>query len=144
MKIYISGVMQGSLKGLGIQGQGYRQVISEAVKINHPDAAIYDPFALFPDSVTFDAQRAKEALFEMADAAGSSDIVIAYLPEASMGTGLEMIRAYDNGKTIISITTLEENWFIRAVSVKIFRSLDEFCGWIGQTDLDELIIGSIE
>ena len=139
MKIYISGVMQGSIKGLGIQGQGYRQVISEAVKVLHPDAAIYDPFSLFPDSVTYDDKRAKQTLFTMADAAGSSDILIAYLPEASMGTGLEMVRAYDNGKTIISITTLEENWFIRAVSAKIFRPLEDFCAWVGQTHLDELV-----
>jgi hypothetical protein len=144
MKIFISGVMQGSLKGQGIQGQGYRQVIGEAVKIHHPDAAIYDPFSIFPDSVTFDDKRAKQALFEMAEAAGSSDILIAYLPEASMGTALEMTRAYDNGKTIISITTLEKNWFIRAVSAKIFITLEDFCTWIGQNPLDELISGFTE
>ena len=138
MKIYISGVMQGSKKGQGIQEQGYRQVISDAVKIRHPNAEIYDPFSVFPDSVEFDDQRAKQELFAMAEEAASADIVISYLPEASMGTALEMIRAYDNGKTIISISTLEKNWFIRAVSVKIFISLDEFCTWIHQTDLSEL------
>jgi len=144
MKIYISGVMQGSIKGHGIQGQGYRQVISDAIKIPHPDAEIYDPFSLFPDSVAYGDKRSKEALFTMADAAGSADVVIAYLPEASMGTGLEMIRAYDNGKTIISITTLEKNWFIRAVSEKIFLSLDDFCAWVNQTNLADLIAESKE
>jgi len=139
MKIYISGVMQGSIKGQGIQGQGYRQIISDAIKVLHPNAEIYDPFSVFPDSVAYDDQRAKEVLFEMADAAAAADLVIAYLPEASMGTALEMIRAYDNGKTIISISTLEKNWFIRAVSAKIFPSLDDFCAWIAQTHLSELI-----
>jgi hypothetical protein len=138
MKIYISGVMQGSKKE-GIQGQGYRQVISNAVKIRHPNAEIYDPFSVFPDSVEYDDQRSKQALFAMADEAASADIVIAYLPEASMGTALEMIRAYDNGKTIISISTLGKNWFIRAVSAKIFLSLGDFCAWIHQTHLAELV-----
>ena len=142
MKIYISGVMQGSKKGEGIQGQRYRQVITDAVKIRHPNAEIYDPFSLYPDSVEYDDQRSKLALFAMADEAASADIVIAYLPEASMGTALEMIRAYDNGKTIISISTLEKNWFIRAVSVKIFLSLDDFCAWVHQTHLPELITES--
>ena len=144
MKIYISGVMQGSKKGQGIQGQGYRQIISDAVKIRHPNAEIYDPFSIFPDSVEYGDQRSRQALFEMADAAASTDVVIAYLPEASMGTALEMIRAYDNGKTIISISTLEKNWFIRAVSVKIFLTLDDFCAWIHQTNLAELIAMSSE
>ena len=144
MKIYISGVMQGSKKGQGIQEQGYRQVIINAVKTRHPNAEIYDPFSVFPDSVEFDDQRAKQVLFEMADEAASADIVIAYLPEASMGTALEMIRAYDNGKLIISISTLEKNWFIGAVSAKIFISLDDFCTWVHQTFLPELINESME
>lgn len=144
MKIYIAGVMQGSKKGRGIQKQRYRQVISDAVKICHPDAEIVDPFSLFPDSVSYDDQRAKETLFAMADEAESADFVIAYLPEASMGSALEMIRAYEKGKTIISISPMEKNWFIRAVSAKIFPTLEEFCAWINQTHLADLSTGSAE
>jgi hypothetical protein len=139
MKIFIAGIMQGSIMGHGIQEQDYRQLIREAININHPNAKIIDPFSLFPDSVSYDDRRAKQILFEMAAEAGSSDIVIAYLPKASMGTALEMIRAYDNGKTIISISPMEANWFIRAISAKIFPSLDEFCAWVSQHKLSELI-----
>lgn len=144
MKIFIAGVMQGSIKGKGIQMQGYRQVISDALKIRHPDAEIFDPFSVFPDSVEYDDQRAKQVLFLLADQAASADVVIAYLPEASMGTGLEMIRAYDNGKTVISISSMEKNWFVRAISTKIFPSLEDFCTWIHQTHLGELIPESEE
>ncbi len=143
MKIYISGVMQGS-KDRGIQEQGYRQVIRDALKIHHPNVEIYDPLLAFPGGAEFDEHHSKQALFAMAEQAALADIVIAYLPEASMGTGLEMIRAYDNGKTIISISTLEKNWFIRAVSAKIFLSLDDFCAWIHQAHLEELIADSTE
>ena len=139
MKIFIAGIMQGSIKCQSIQRQDYRQLIRDAVKIHHPDAEIVDPFSLFPDSVEYDDRRAKQVLFAMAAEAGSSDIVIAYLPEASMGTALEIIRAYDNGKTIISISPMEKNWLIRAVSTKIFPSLDEFCTWVRQTHLAKLI-----
>jgi len=135
MKIFISGVMQGSKKGAGIQEQGYRQVISDALKVRHPDAEIYDPFSTYPESGDFDDTRSKQTLFAMAEEAGSSDIVIAYLPEASMGSALEMIRAYDNGKTILSISALEKNWFVRAVSDRIFCSLDDFCSWVQQEKL---------
>jgi hypothetical protein len=139
MKIFVAGIMQGSKKEHGILGQDYRRLIYDAIKINHPEAEIVDPLSLFPDSVTYGAQRAKQTLFAMAAEAGSSDILIAYLPSASMGTGLEMIRAYDNGKTIISISPMKTNWFIRAVSAKIFPSLDEFCAWVRQTNLSEIM-----
>jgi hypothetical protein len=139
MKIFISGIMQGSVKGQSIQEQDYRQLIRDAVKSQHPDAEIVDPFSLFPDSVEYDDRRARQVLFAMAEEAGSADIVIAYLPEASMGTALEMVRAYDNGKIIISISPMEKNWFIRAVSVKVFPSLDEFCTWVRRTHLSKLI-----
>jgi hypothetical protein len=139
MKIYISGIMQGSTRSHGIQEQDYRRLLRDAVKIHHPDAEIYDPFLHFPDSVEYDNQRAKEVLFELAAESGTSDVVIAFLPEASMGTALEIIRAYDNGKTILSISPMEKNWFINAVSTKIFPTLDEFFTWINQTDLTKLV-----
>jgi len=139
MKIYIAGIMQGSRTDQDIQEQDYRQLIRDAVKIHHPDAEIFDPFLLFPDSVEYDDQRAKQVLFELAAEAGAADIVIAYLPQASMGTALEIIRAYDNGKTILSISPMDKNWLIRAVSTKIFPSLDEFCTWARQTHFAELI-----
>ena len=139
MKIYLSGVMQGSIKGHGIQEQGYRQIITDAIRVMNPDVKIFDPFSAFPNSVEFDDARAKEVLFYMADEAASSDVVIAFLPEASMGTGLEMIRAYDNGKVVISITSLKQNWFIKSVSKIVFSSLDDFCSWVRKTNLAEYI-----
>ena len=139
MKIFIGGIMQGSEKGAGILEQDYRQTIRNAVKFRHPEVEIVDPFLLFPDSVTYDDQRAKRVLFEMGAEAGSADILIVYLPAASMGTALEMVRAYDNGKVIICISPMEKNWLIRALSTKIFPSLDEFRGWVQQTNLTELI-----
>ena len=137
--LFIGGIMQGSKKSQNMHGQDYRQLIRDAVKVHHPDAEIVDPFSLFPDSIAYDDQRAEQVLFAMAAEAGSSDIVVAYLPEASMGTALEIIRAYDNGKTIISISPMEKNWLLRAVSAKIFPSLDEFCTWARQSHFEELI-----
>ena len=144
MKIFIAGIMQGSMKGKGIQGQDYREKIREAIKIQHPGAEIVDPFSLFPDSVEYDDQRAKQVLFKMAAEAGSSDVLIAYLPEASMGTALEMIRAYDNGSTIIGISPMEKNWFIRAVSNKVFSDLDDFGNWINKNKFSDLPENSSE
>ena len=137
MKVFIAGIMQGSIKGKGIQEQDYREVIREAVLIRHPEADVLDPFSLFPDSVEYDDGQAKQVLFEMAAEAASSDILIAYLPEASLGTALEMIRAYDNGKPVICITPMKKNWFVNAVSSITFPDLEVFCDWARGNHLED-------
>jgi hypothetical protein len=39
---------------------------------------------------------------------------------------------------------MEKNWFILAVSAKIFQSLDDFCAWVGQINLADLIAESAD
>ena len=138
MKVFIAGIMQGSKQGAGIHGQDYRRVIGDAVRGRHPEAQIVDPFALHPDSVAYGDGRAKEVLFALAAEAGSADVVIAYLPSASMGTALEMMRAYENGGAVISITPMEKNWFVRAVSTRVLPTLEAFQAWMARADLAAL------
>jgi hypothetical protein len=139
MKIFIAGIMQGSKTGKGMQDQNYREMISDVIKNKHPNLEIVDPFTLFPDSVEYGDQKAKQVLLSMASEAGSSDLLISYLPEASLGTALEMIRAYDNNRPILCISPLEKNWFIKAVSSKIFINLEEFLIWVRKRGLSEYI-----
>ena len=138
MRVFIAGVMQGSKKDKGISSQDYRQVIRTTIKDVHPDFEIVDPFSLFPDSPEYDDQRARQVLLDMANEAGSSDIVIAYLPVASMGTALEMIRAHDNGKKVISISPMAANWVVRSLSNLIFPTMDEFIVWVKDGGIDNL------
>jgi len=70
--------------------------------------------------------------------AARADVLVAYLPEASMGTALEMVRASDAGVPVVSISPLAENWFIRFLSQRIFSSLAAFEGWVGQGGLAEI------
>ncbi len=130
MRIFIAGVMQGSKKGKGITSQDYRQIIRTTIHQVHSDADVTDPFTLFPNSPEFDDARANQVLHEMAKTAGESDIVIAYLPVASMGTALEMIRAYDNGVPVITITPMAENWVVRSLSQLVFPTLEGFSAWV--------------
>ena len=139
MKIFLSGVMQGSIQGKGIQGQGYRQMIGEAITSRHPEAEVIDPYQMFPDSVDYDMSRARDVLFSMGEAAADADIVIAYLPTASMGSAFEMLRAHDNGTAVITISPMRENWFIHSVSDKFFLSMEEFLAWLDEVDLEEMV-----
>jgi hypothetical protein len=139
MKIFVAGIMQGSIPGKGIQDQDYRKLIGDVIQEQHPDFEILDPFLLFPDSVEYSDERAKEVLFSMASEAGKSDLLIAYLPEASLGTALEMIRAFDNGKPILCVSPMEKNWFIIATATRTFKSLDDFINWVRQGGLLDIV-----
>ena len=135
MKVFISGVMQGSIKGVGIQSQDYRQTITNILTETQQDVEVVDPILLFPGSVKFDEQKAKEVLFELVEIAASADMVVAYLPEASMGSAMEMLRAYDHGKPVVTISPMNKNWFILSMSKLIFPTFEAFADWCSTVDL---------
>ncbi|OQY17969.1 MAG: hypothetical protein B6I35_13790 [Anaerolineaceae bacterium 4572_32.2] len=135
MRVFIGGVMQGSKRDKAVNNQDYRRTIAQQVKAQHPESEIVDPWAMFPGSMNYDANRARQVLFDMAHEAAKADIVIAYLPQASMGTALEMVRAYDAGTPVISISPMAENWFIRSLSRRVFPSLASFCAWVETGEL---------
>ncbi len=126
MRVFIGGVMQASNSTRDLWDQGYRTQIAAAVRERWPEADIIDPLLLHPQSVDYGDAAAKETLFAMAELAGASDVVIAYLPTASMGTALEMWCAYQNGVPVLAITPMAENWVVRALARRVFQDLDSF------------------
>ena len=139
MRVFIGGVMQGSKRGRGINDQGYRQAIEQAIRARYPDAEIVDPQALFPNSLDYDDERARRVFFDTAEEAARADVVVAYLPEASMGTALEMVRAYDAGTPVVSISPMAENWFIRFLSRRVLPSLEAFHDWVRDGGLEAIV-----
>jgi hypothetical protein len=129
MRVFIGGVMQGSRYD-GMEDQSYRSQIAAAVRARWPDVQIIDPLLLHPNSVAYDDAAARETLFAMADLAGASDVVIVYLPEASMGTAIEMYMAYQRGISVLAITPMAENWVVRAMARRIFPDLQRFLEFI--------------
>jgi hypothetical protein len=109
------------------------------VKARHPDAEIVDPIALVPDSMEYADDRARQVLFDMAEEAARADVVVAYLSEASMGTALEMVRAYDADTPVVSISPMMHNWFIRYLSRRVFSTLEAFADWVAEGGLETLV-----
>jgi len=126
MRIFIGGVMQASITGKGIVSQDYRRQIAEAFLVRWPDVEIIDPFEQHPTSVEYDDARAKETLFASLAHAATSDLLIAYVPTASMGTALEMFVAQQRGVPVVTISSLAENWVVRALSRRVFPDLASF------------------
>ena len=123
---FLAGIIQGSKRGKTLYDQDYRKRIKTLLLRYFPDSKIIDPVCTHPNSVDYDHQTGKKVFFECVQQATESDCVIAYLPEASMGTAVEMWECNKKGILIWSITPMKQNWVVKFLSTKIFESLDEF------------------
>ncbi len=130
--------MQGSLPGVELHGQDYREIIQESILSHYPGAEIVDPWTLHPDSPSYGDEEGKACFLELAQEAGQVDCLIAYLPEASMGTAVEMWRAYEAGVPVLTISPLAENWVVRFLSARIFSDFNQFADFIAHGGLEEL------
>ncbi len=126
MRVFIGGVMQASNHGKGLVDQTYRNLLADAFSARWPELEVIDPLRLHPDSVEYGDALAKDTLLALLDLAGASDLVVAYLPVASMGTALEMYSAYQHGVPVVTISPLAENWVVRAFSQRVFPDIAGF------------------
>ena len=130
MRLFIAGIMQGSLPGTQVHSQDYRVRVKQIVNQHYPEIEVICPWELHPDSPAYGPAQARETLLSMAELAGQCDILVAYLPQASMGTALEMCRAFDAGKTILSISPLDGNWVVQSLSDRVFETIEGFEAYV--------------
>jgi dihydrodipicolinate synthase/N-acetylneuraminate lyase len=123
MRVFICGIIQGSRPDLSIHEQSYREELRHLVERNLPEAEVYCPVSLHPESPSYDDRQAARVLEESVEAAKKSDLLIAYVPEASMGSAIELWEAKRAGVRVISVTPLKDNWVIRYASDVV---LDDF------------------
>jgi hypothetical protein len=123
---FIAGVIQGSSTDRGLRDQSYRQHLVHLLKKTFPDATIISPYDLHPDSIDYGPEKGKATFLEMVARATECDVLIAFLPEASLGTAIEIWESYRCGVTIWSISPMRENWVIRFFSRRVFHSMAEF------------------
>jgi hypothetical protein len=126
MRIFIAGIMQGSRTDEGIVAQNYRQEITQILRDHVPGVEVVDPIALHPDSVGYSPERAKQTLVELAEEAGRVNALVAYVPAASMGTAIEMWRAYQGNVPVYTISPLTSNWVVRSLSTQVFPDIAVF------------------
>lgn len=126
VRAFLAGIMQGSLSGDAIHEQDYRGRIAQVLQEVFPGLEVVDPWALYPDSQGYDDARAREVFRRNIEEAARCDFLVAYLPEASMGTALEMWAAYQAGKPVVVISPLERNWVVRYLSTLVLPDLEAF------------------
>jgi hypothetical protein len=124
MHVFIAGVMQAERMDDQIVSQDYRTRITQALQTAVADVTITDPFALNPDSVNYDTDQARHTFLSMTKKAAEADLLIAYLPQVSMGTAMEMWEAFQAGAYIVAVTPYIHHWAIRFTSDEILLDLD--------------------
>ena len=128
MRVFLAGIMQGSNDHDGVHAQDYRAYLAGLLRAHVPGVEVFDPWAVYPDSPSYPDDQVRTVLVANIQEAAASDLVIAYLPQASMGTALEMWEAWRAGVPVIAISPLAANWVVRTCAVQRFATLEEFAG----------------
>jgi hypothetical protein len=126
MRFFLAGIMQGSHLAATLHNQDYRQRIKQLLARHFPAAEVYDPLADHSDSLDYDDERGRAVFFRHNRLCSEVDVVIAFVPEASMGTAVEMWEAHRHGKAVIAISPLVHNWAVKFLSHALFADVDEF------------------
>ncbi|HEY4312583.1 MAG TPA: hypothetical protein VGN12_24250 [Pirellulales bacterium] len=131
MRFFLAGIMQGSHLGPLLHNQDYRARIKSLIVEHILDAEVYDPLADHADSLEYDDHRGREVFFHHNQMAAEADVLLAFVPQASMGTAIEMWQAYRNGRAVITISPLALNWTVRFLSDEIYATVEEFEAALG-------------
>jgi hypothetical protein len=116
--------MQGSLTAATLHAQDYRGHLRQLIEAHFPEADVYDPLADHADSIDYDATTGRDVFFGHNCMCREVDVLIAFVPEASMGTAIEMWEAYQHGAAVFTISPMVHNWAIKFLSHEIFETLE--------------------
>jgi hypothetical protein len=139
MRIFLAGIMQGSHVAALVHDQTYRTGLRDIVQAHWPEAEVYDPFANHATSIGYDMRRAREVFLGHVEMCRVFDLLIAYVPEASMGTAIEMWEAHRHAKTVVTITPLVHNWVVQLTSTAVYRDVDAFTYALQSGEIDKLV-----
>jgi hypothetical protein len=137
-RFFIAGIIQGSKPGLAIHRQDYRAEIAKLLREAFPGAEVFDPVAEYPGSVHYPEEKGRAAFFDLMERAGKADALIAFIPEASMGTAIELWRARERGALVVCVSPLSENWVVKFLADKILPDMDTLASFIKDGGLEGL------
>jgi hypothetical protein len=131
-KIFLSGVIQGSSLDKSIHSQDYRTELKDMLTRVFPDVNIYDPFHGHESSVEYDDDKGRATFLGHLKEIYDSDLLVAYLPHASLGTAIEIWESHQRGIPVWTISPMKTNWVVRFCSNKIFEDIKSFADYLAQ------------
>jgi hypothetical protein len=126
MRIFLAGIMQGSHVSAQLHSQEYRAHLKWLLGEHLPEAEVYDPQADHTNSLEYDDALGRQVFFHHNQLCREVDVVLAFVPLASMGTAIEMWEAHQAGKVVVAISPLAHNWAGRFLSHILYTDLAEF------------------
>jgi len=125
MQFFVAGIIQGSIEELEIHSQDYRVRIREMLKKHFPEAEVFCPVEHHPNSLYYAFEEGQRTFFDLMAEAGKADVLVAFLPEASMGTAIEMWEAFQRGRVVLAVSPLKENWVVKFLADAVLNSLED-------------------
>jgi len=141
MKVFLAGIMQGSRHGEVMHDQDYRPRLKTLLETHLPGAEVYCPKQNHPGSFGYSSAKGREVFLHHNRMAAECDVLVAYLPDASMGTAVEMWEAYRADRVVVSISPLHKNWVVKFLSDRIYPTLESFSQAVVQGELADVIAG---
>ena len=126
MTFFLAGIMQGSHRGAVLHAQDYRRRLRELLVMHVAGAEVYDPLAEHRESLGYGEAQGRQVFFHHNRLCGAADVVIAFVPEATMGTAIEMWEAHQHGAAVITISPLKHNWAVKFLSHAIYADFAAF------------------
>ncbi len=124
MRFFLAGIMQGSHLAAAIHPQGYRGHLRQLIEQYIPGAEVYDPLADHAESLTYDEVQGRQVFFHHCELCREVDVVLAFAPEASMGTAIEMWEAYQQGRIVITVSPMAHNWVVKFLSHEVYPDVE--------------------
>lgn len=118
--------MQGSHVGAVLHNQDYRARIKQLLVDHVPGADVYDPLADHAQSLDYDDAKAREVFWHHNRLCRTVDVVLAFLPEASIGTAIEMFEAYEHDRIVVVISPMVHNWAVKFLSHLLYPDVEQF------------------
>jgi hypothetical protein len=126
MRLFLAGIMQGSHTGEVLHNQDYRARLRLLLESHLPGADVYDPLADHQQSIDYGYDKGRRVFMEHNRMCGEVDVVVAFVPEASMGTAVEIWEAHRNGRLVVSISPLKHNWAVKFLSDILYADIERF------------------
>lgn len=128
--------MKGGIINEGLFDQSYRSKLHILIKNIYPNAEIIGYDELYPEGV--DGFEEKD-FFELIEQASGSDVIIAFLPTASMGTAIEIWEAYKKGKIVLTVSPLKRTWTVKFLSSYVFDDIQSLESFLRKDSLNDLL-----
>ncbi len=138
-RIFVAGIIQGSLQDHSIHSQSYRERIVGLLRATFPQHEVYCPIENYPNSLAFSEEVGRSTFFGLMARAGEADVLVAYVPEASMGTAIEMWQAQQRGRLVVAISPMEANWAVRFLSAVVLPDIGAFERFVRSGELGRLM-----